>query len=284
MADFHFNRRSNGWLRLSWRVARPFVIGYLIVLLLMMLLEPWLVYPRPPLELGNWNPTGLEHDEVWFKSGDGTRLHGWLVAHAEPKYAIVYCHGNGEHIALNANLAAKLRDTLQATVFMFDYRGYGHSEGSPSESGCIADGSAAQHWLAKRLSIKSNQVVLMGRSLGSAVALAAAAQNGARALILENGFTSMPEIAALHYPFLPVRFAMDNRYECLGWICQYQGPIFQTHGEADELMPLDMSCQLFDASPSRSKRWVSFPGLGHNSPWPDSYYDNLANFLAQSCR
>ena len=263
---------------------RPVLIGYLTVVLIMMLLETWLVYPRPPVELGDWNPTGLNHEEVWFDSADGTKLHGWFLPHPAPKYALVYCHGNGEHIALNAELAAHLRDSLQASVFMFDYRGYGRSEGKPSEDGCIADGCAAQHWLAKRMAMRPSEVVLMGRSLGSAVALAAAAKNGARALVLENGFTSMPEIAALHYPLIPVRFAMDNRYECLQWISQYRGPLFQTHGEADDLMPLAMSRRLFDAAPSPLKRWVSFPGLGHNSPWPTAYYDELAGFLAQAAR
>ena len=261
------------------RVARPLFIGYLSVVLMMMLLEPWLVYPRPANELGDWNPTGLNHEEVWFNSADGTRLHGWFIPHPNAKCAIVYCHGNGEHIAFNAELAAKLRDSLEASVFMFDYRGYGRSDGSPNEAGCIADGCAAQHWLAERMDIKPDKVVLMGRSLGSAVALAAAAENGARALILENGFVSMPAIAAIHYPFLPVRFAMENRYECLNWISQYRGPIFQTHAESDELMPVAMSRRLFDASRSKAKRWVSYPGLGHNSPWPDSYYADLASFL-----
>ena len=271
---------SNSWLRFTWRIARPLVIAYLVVVLIMMLLEPWVVYPRPAVELGDWNPTGLNHEEVWFESADGTRLHGWFIRHANPKHAIVYCHGNGEHIAFNADLAANLRDSLQASVFMFDYRGYGRSEGSPNEDGCIADGCAAQHWLATTMNIKPNEVVLVGRSLGSAVALAAAAKNGAQAVVLENGFTSMPDIAAPLYPFLPVRFAMENRYDCLEWIARYRGPIFQTHGEGDELMPLAMSRRLFDASPSDAKRWASFPGLGHNSRWPATYYDELARFLA----
>ena len=162
---------------------------------MLMLLERWLVYPAPPLEWGDWNPTGLGQEDVWFESADGTRLHGWFMPHPDPKRAILYCHGNGEHIALNADLAAHLRDSLQASVFLFDYRGYGRSDGRPSESGCIADGDAAQQWLAKRMAMKPDQLVLMGRSLGAGVAVALAAENGAAALVLENGFCSMPDIA-----------------------------------------------------------------------------------------
>ncbi len=263
----------------TWRIVRPIAIGYLLIVLAMMFLERWLVYPAPPLELGDWNPTGLGHEDIWFESADGTKLHGWFVPHASPKRAVLYCHGNGEHIAFNADLASRLRDSLQASVFLFDYRGYGRSSGRPSEAGCIADGCAAQLWLAKRTGLEPGDVVVMGRSLGAGVAVALAAENGARALILENGFPSMPDIAALHYPFLPVRLVMDNRYDCLARIRLYRGPLFQSHGTTDQLMPLEIGRHLFDASPSPMKRWLEFPGLGHNSPWPESYYDELAVFL-----
>jgi fermentation-respiration switch protein FrsA (DUF1100 family) len=275
-------QRKTSWQRIigrTVRILRCVVIGYLLVVLAMMLLERWLVYPAPPRSLGNWNPVGLGHEDVWFDSADGTRLHGWFVPHAEPKRAILYCHGNGEHIAFNADLAAQLRDRLQASVFLFDYRGYGRSAGRPSEDGCIADGCAAQLWLAKRMAMKPQDVVLMGRSLGSGVAVALAAENGAGALIIENGFPSMPDIAALHYSFLPVRMVMDNRYDSLARIGRYEGPLFQTHGLADTLIPFDLGRRLFDACPSGVKRWLTFPGLGHNSPWPDSYYDELSGFL-----
>jgi fermentation-respiration switch protein FrsA (DUF1100 family) len=244
-----------------------------------LLLETWLVYPVPPIELGDWNPTRLNHEEVSFASADGTKLHGWFVPHRQPKRAILYCHGNGEHIAFNADLAAQLRDSLSASVLLFDYRGYGRSEGHPTEAGCIADGRAAQHWLANRTGCKASDIVLMGRSLGSAVAVALAAEDGARALILENGFTSMPEIAARHFPWLPVHWLMRNRYDCLSWIRRYDGPLIQSHGAADKLIPIAMARRLFDAARSRPKRWLEFDDLDHNSPWPPNYYDELAAFL-----
>jgi fermentation-respiration switch protein FrsA (DUF1100 family) len=262
-----------------WPFARLFAIAYLIVVLGTLLLETWLVYPAPPVELGDWNPAGLNHEEVSFTSADGTKLHGWFVPHPQPKRAILYCHGNGEHIAFNANLAAQLRDSLFASVLLFDYRGYGRSDGRPSEPGCVADGRAAQRWLADRADCKPRDIVLMGRSLGSAVAVALAAEEGARALVVENGFTSMPEIAARHFPWLPVHWLMRNRYDCLSWIARYDGPVLQSHGVADTLIPISMARRLFDAAPSQTKRWLEFDDLDHNSPWPPHYYDELAAFL-----
>jgi fermentation-respiration switch protein FrsA (DUF1100 family) len=272
-------RFDKPWWRPAGRIVKPVVVAYLLVLLAMMLLESRLVYPVPPLSWGNWNPAGFEHEQVYFQSADGTKLHGWFVPHPNPKHAIVYCHGNGEHIAMNAELAVHLRDKLRASVFLFDYRGYGHSEGTPNEAGCVADGSAAQHWLAERMSIRPDDVVLMGRSLGGGVAVALAASNGARALVLENTFSSMTDAAAAHYPWLPVRWTMDNRFDAVSQIRDYRGPLFQSHGTEDEIVPIDQGRRLFDAAPGKLKHWVEIAGLSHNDPWLNSYYDDLATFL-----
>jgi fermentation-respiration switch protein FrsA (DUF1100 family) len=265
--------------RRTWKVARLILIAYFVILLAMLLLETWFVYPAPPIELGDWNPVGLNHEDVWFESADGTRLHGWFVPHPEPKHAVLYCHGNGEHIGLNVDLAAHLRDSLSASVFLFDYRGYGHSGGHPTEDGCIADGRAAQHWLAQRMHIRPSDVVLMGRSLGGAVAVALAADEGARALVVENSFATMPDLAAIHFPWLPVRWLMRNRYDSVSRIQRYRGPLLQSHGTADTLIPVSVARRLFDAAGGRTKRWIEFAKLGHNSPWPAEYYGQLAAFL-----
>jgi hypothetical protein len=252
---------------------------YLVLVIGMMFLETWLVYPRPRLDLGDWVASELEHEDVYFTSADGTKLHGWYVPHPSPKRAVLYCHGNGEYVAFNGDLAAHLRDVLEASVFVFDYRGYGQSEGTPHEAGCIADGLAAQRWLAERIGTTPEEIVVMGRSLGTAVAVGVAAEQGAKALILENGFARMVDVAAYHYPFLPVRLVMRNRYDSLARIGKYEGPIFQSHGTADGIVPINFGRQLFDAAPTANKRFLDFPGMGHNDPFPRSYYRELAAFL-----
>jgi uncharacterized protein len=267
--------------RRLWQIARAVVIAYLVIVLGMMFLERWLVYPIPPADAGEWNPKWLGFEDVRFTSADGTKLHGWFVPHANPKRAILYCHGNGEHIAFNTELAAHLRDTLQASVLLFDYRGYGRSEGKPDENGCIADARAARQWLSERMSIAPDEIVLMGRSLGGAVAVALASEEGAKAVVIENSFPTLPDVAAIHYPWLPVRWVMKNRYDSLTRIKDYRGPLFQSHGTDDTLVPMHLAYQLFDASPSVTKRWLEFPGCGHNDECPASYYDALSSFLAE---
>jgi uncharacterized protein len=261
------------------RVVRRLTIVYLAIVVGMMFLETWLVYPIPPLSRHNWKPTNFQYETAEFTSADGTKLHGWYFPIAGAKRAILYSHGNGEDVAANGEFISSLSQLLHANVLIYDYRGYGRSEGSPTEAGCIADGDAAQKWLANRVGIDPQDVILIGRSLGTAVSVALAAQNNCRALILENSFPSMVSIAAQQYPWLPVNWMMRNRYDNLARIKHYTGPLWQSHGCSDTLIPIAAARTLFDASPSQNKKWFEYPNCGHNDARPGVYYDELAAFL-----
>jgi len=267
------------WKRSFWRILRAGLAFYLLVVLTLMLMERWLVYPAPPLERGDWSPAGLVHENVYFQSADGTRLHGWFVPHSHAKRAILYCHGNAEQIGDLPQLLAQLRDSLDASIFAFDYRGYGHSDGKPDEAGCIADAKAAQKWLADKVGTRPNEIVVMGRSLGGGVAVALAADVGAQALVVENTFPTSVDVASMHFPWLPVRWLMNNRYDSVSRIRRYSGPLFQVHAARDDLIPLSLGRRLFDASPCTNKQFTEIPDLGHNDPWPPSYYRELASLL-----
>jgi fermentation-respiration switch protein FrsA (DUF1100 family) len=265
-----------GW---GWWFAKPFLIAYLVVLLVMTFLETWLVYPAPERTAGDWICAAYDHQDVEFESADGTRLHGWLFEHPDPKQVVLYFHGNGEHVAFNGDLMDELRDELDATVMVFDYRGYGKSEGKPNEAGVIADGMAAQQWLAKRTGVPTSEIVLMGRSLGGGVAIASAEKLGAKALVLQSTFATMVDAAAVHYPWLPVKLLMRNRYDSIGRIAAHDGPVLQSHGTSDEVIPYSEARRLFEAVPSKQKQWVDVPGGYHNTPQPASYYPVLREFL-----
>lgn len=245
----------------------------------MTFIETWLVYPVPPLSRSNWNPTDLGHEDVWIESADGTRLHGWLVEHDESKHTVLYFHGNGEQVADAAQRISLLRDELQASVLVFDYRGYGKSEGKPHEAGVVADGIAAQTWLANRTGMQPDEVVLIGRSIGGGVAVASAAELGAKALVLQSTFATMVDTAAMHYPWLPVRTLMRNRYNSLERIASYKGPVLQSHGTDDQVVLLEQGRELFEAVPSADKRFITHEGGMHNTPQPPGYYEELREFL-----
>lgn len=267
------------WKRALLRAARGVAIAYLVVSLLMTFLERWLVYPAPSVDRADWSTEGTGLADVGFASADGTRLHGWLAEREGAEHAIVYFHGNGNQVADLGEQILWMSRRLGATILVFDYRGYGKSEGKPHEAGVVADGVAAQRWLAARAGIQPDKVVLIGRSIGGGVAVACAAELGAKALVLQSTFSRLTDAAACHYPWLPVRLLMRNRFDSVERIARYDGPLLQSHGTVDEVVPFELGKQLFDAAPGDGKEFLSQPGMGHNQPQPPAYYDRLAEWL-----
>ncbi len=273
------SRRSHPLVRLLWQLIGWGLVAYLLVIVAMSFLERMLVYPVPPLERSDWSAGAEMFDEVFFESADGTRLHGWYFDRPGAERAVLYFHGNGEQVADNAELIPLLAYKLQASVFLFDYRGYGKSAGKPYEGGVIADGLAAQRWVAKRTSRQPSEVTLIGRSIGGGVAVACAAELGAETLILQSTFTRLTDAAAHHFPWLPVRLVMRNRYDSLARIQSYGGPLFMSHGVPDVVVPFEHGRRLFDSAPSARKEFFEMPERGHNDPQPRAYYDALVEFL-----
>lgn len=263
------------------RIAAVCLLG---LVLLMLFIENRMVYPAPPLDRSDWAPIGLAFEDVFFESADGTRLHGWFFEQPRTDRsgagrAVLYCHGNGEQVADNGPLMAYLSEQLDAAVLVFDYRGYGKSGGRPSERGVVADGLAAQRWLANRTGRRADQVVLIGRSIGGGVATACAAELGAEALVLQSTFTRLTDAAAHHFPWLPVRWLMRNRFDSVRRIAAYPGPVFASHGTRDQVVPFQQGQNLFDEAPTDRKQFFRIDGGRHNDPQPQAYYPALRAFL-----
>ncbi len=253
------------------------VWGYLLLVIIMMFLERSLIFF--PTREGDWNPDWFTFEDAHFTAPDGVRLHGWYLEHDNPRAVILFAHGNGGNQSHRAPMLEKLRREMRATVMIFSYRGYGKSEGRPDEPGILADARAARAWLANRAGVAEREIVLMGRSLGGGVAVDLAARDGARALILESTFTSLPDTAAHHYPWLPVRWVMRTRLDSISKIKNYHGPLLQSHGTGDTIVPFELGRHLFDAAPSPEKQFVTLPGLDHNDPQTDVFYQALDAFL-----
>ena len=262
----------------TWRIGRVLGIAYLTVLFLLVLLENSLIFRVYPYPKGEWqNGRGMEDAD--FTAADGTKLHGWYTAPANPTMAILMCHGNAGNVTLEADAMRWLRNECEAAVLAWDYRGYGKSEGSPDEASILADARAAREWLAKKTGIAPNRIVLMGRSLGGAVAIDLAADGGARGLVVESTFTSMPDVAARLYWWAPVRWLMRTQLNSREKIVKYEGPLLASHSRADQVVPFDIGEELFQASPSQKKKFLIYTGLGHNDSLPPSYTRELKEFL-----
>src|SRR5262245_1207436 len=181
---------------------------------------------------GEWNQTAVLARDAHFTAADGTKLHGWYVAHAEPKGHALLLHGNAGNVTLLAETLRTLNRRHHLAVLALDYRGFGKSEGTPSEEGLYQDARAARRWLADKEHIAENDVILMGVSLGGAVAVDLAARDGARGLVLANTFTSLPAAAQHHFPWLPMNLILATQMNSLEKIKDYRGPLLITHGDA----------------------------------------------------
>jgi fermentation-respiration switch protein FrsA (DUF1100 family) len=242
-------------------------------------LEESLVFHPHPYPLGNWEPKDLAVEDAWFDSADGTHLHGWFAEVPQRRAVVLYAHGNAGNVASNAWVVDLFRERLNCSVLVFDYRGYGRSEGTPHEAGILADARAARRWLAQRSGVREQDIVLVGRSLGGAVVVDLAAKDGARALVLENTFTSMPDMAQHLFGGLPVRWLVEMRLDSLHLISDYTGPLLQTHGDADRAIPYEQGKKLFDEA--KGPKWfVTAPGGGHNDVPTLEYVDKLDWFLS----
>ncbi|MBM4092823.1 MAG: alpha/beta hydrolase [Planctomycetes bacterium] len=255
------------------------IAAFLVIVVLMMWFENLLVYPTWQIPPGDWKPDAFDYEEAEFTSSDQTRLHGWYFDHPRPRAHVLYCHGNGEDVSHLGDYMDELRARYEIAIFAFDYRGYGKSRGKPQEAGVIADGCAAHAWLAQRAGIPQERVVLWGRSIGGAVAVQLAVRNGARGLVLERTFANLPDVAARHYPWLPVKRLMRNRFDSLAVIGAYRGPLLQSHGTADEIVPHASGRALFARSASHTKKFVDLTDVSHNGPNTEEYYNELQRFI-----
>ena len=205
---------------------------------------------------------GLDFEDVAIRTGDGERLHAWWVpAQAPPLRHVLLCHGNagnvGDRVEQIALLAAAGFDVLA-----FDYRGYGRSGGRPSEQGTYRDARAARDALLRQPGVDPARVCYLGESLGAAVALELAHHHPPAGLILQSPFTSIRDMARLHYPLIP-RALVPDAYPSLRLIGALRVPLLVLHGERDEIVPPLHGQALYEAT-TCPKRLELLPGVGHN--------------------
>jgi fermentation-respiration switch protein FrsA (DUF1100 family) len=241
-------------------------------------LEDALLFHPEQYPLGDWQADDLAHEDAWITAEDATRLHAWFCPAEHPQAVLLYCHGNGGNLTGCKGPVKFLQEKCHVSVLIFDYRGYGKSEGTPDEAGLLLDARAARHWLAQRTGVAEADIVLLGRSLGGAVAVDLAARDGAGGLILENTFTSLPEVVRSKPLFRFASWLMTAHMDSLAKIGNYHGPLLQTHGDRDELIPLELGQKLFAAA-NQPKQFVLARGGGHNSPPSAEYYRALYHFL-----
>lgn len=222
-------------------------------------------------------PTG---EDVALETEDGLHLGGWFVPPrgGAAGAAVIVFNGNAGDRSLRAPLALVFREA-GLSVLLLDYRGYGGNPGHPSEKGLLADARAARRWLAGRDGVDPDRIVYFGESLGSAVAVGLAREHPPAAMILRSPFPSLADVGRAHYPILPVRTLLKDRFEAAVWIREVRTPVLVIAGQADRIVPARLSRRLYDLAPE-PKRFALIAGAGHN----DAALFDGAELVAEALR
>ncbi len=270
----------------------PIKWPYLLCLILLMVTLFYLFYPKienfflffpeSPFDLTP-KDLRLNYKDVYFTTKDGKTLHGWFFPLEGESPVILFCHGNAGNISHRLdNITLLLEQKLK--VFIFDYRGFGKSPGSPSEKGLYLDGLAAYDYLFQKEHIPSSDIILFGRSLGAAVAIEVALKKDIRSLIIESAFTSTKEMAKTLFLFNLLSPFLPAHYNNLKKIPHITVPKLIIHGEEDEIVPFSMGQELFTASKD-PKYFSSLKGAGHNDTYlvgGKEYFQMIAAFAGES--
>jgi fermentation-respiration switch protein FrsA (DUF1100 family) len=223
---------------------------------------------------------GLAYEDIHFRSEDGVELHGWFIPAENAKGVVLFCHGNAGNISHRLESILVFR-RLEISTFIFDYRGYGRSEGTPTEQGTYLDAEAAYQYLVRERGNEPSEILVFGRSLGGAIAAHLAEDYTPRALIIESTFTSVPDLAAQLYPYLPVRLLSRFQYDALGHVRQVDCPLLIVHSRDDEMIPFDHGRRLFEAA-SEPKHLLEILG-SHNEAFivsGERYVGGLEAFMS----
>lgn len=263
------------------------VLAYAGIVILAWLFQHRLLY-LPTTPGREWAATpaqiGLDYEELRIRTADGVELSAWLVPAEPDRGLLLFFHGNAGNISHRLE-SVEIFHRLDLSVLIIDYRGYGRSEGRPSEDGTYRDAAAAWRYSVEELGRPPREIVIFGRSLGAAVAahLADDTLQPPAALILESAFTSAPDMAQRVYPFLPARWLTRFGYRTRDYVAGVDSPVLVIHSEDDEIAPFDLGQEVFAAAPE-PKRFLTLGG-SHNTGFLESgadYVRGIDSFLRET--
>ena len=260
------------------------LIGYLIALIVVRLFESHLIFfPNYPGRLeGDWHPRTLPVEDVWLKAADGAKLHAWWIPNKDAKFTFLAFHGNASTIANRASVYEFLRDT-PANVFALEYRGYGHSEGKPSEAGIYLDAEAAHQYLVDVQKIDPKTIISFGQSLGTAVASNLASRLPVGAVVLEAPFPSASALARKLFWFLPgIQFFVHGQLNTAARLQHTGAPLLVVHCTQDPVIPFEFGQSVYNLAPE-PKRFLRIENTCHEEASivaPPKYRAALDEFLS----
>jgi uncharacterized protein len=253
--------------------------GYALLVAFAYLTQDRMVYFPTSTLVTNPGDHGLPYEDVALVADDGVRLHAWFVPVPDARATLLFFHGNGGNLSHRMDSLRIFHD-LGLSVLILSYRGYGRSEGRPSEAGIELDANAAWRHLREDRGIPAEDILVFGRSLGAAVAAELAARARPGAVILESAFTSAADLAADVYPWLPVRWLIRYRYDVRAALRDIDAPILIAHSREDEIVPFRHAREL-KAAAGEPVSLLEMRG-GHNDGFlrtGEAYEQGLRDFL-----
>jgi len=268
--------------RMVYTILIGLALGYLLLVILVYIRQGSLVYyPTKEIEATPAS-IGLEYEEITFKTKDNINISAWYVPAKNERGTLLFCHGNAGNISHRLDSIRIFHD-LGLSVFIFDYRGYGKSSGSPSEKGTYLDAESAWDYLVNIKKVQPKKIILFGRSLGSAVAAELALRRKAAGIIIESGFKSIPALGAKFYPYLPVRLISRFKYDTLNKVDKIDIPKLFIYSPQDEIIPYEQGATLFEKA-KEPKEFLQVTGR-HNDGFLTSgriYIDGLNRFVSKT--
>lgn len=256
-------------------------LGYLLITVFAYFFQDRMVYHPDRKIVNTPEDIGLPFEEITLRTRDGVNISAWFIPARHERGVVLFCHGNAGNISHRLDSIRIFHD-LNLEVFIFDYRGYGKSEGSPTEKGTYLDAEAAWDYLVHVRNVRPENIILFGRSLGSAVAAEIALTREAGALILESAFTSIPDLGGDLYPYLPVKLISRFEYATVDKVNRIDIPKLIIHSDRDEIIPYNHGITLFEKA-NGPKKFLCISG-GHNEGFLMSgsvYRDGIGEFIAE---
>jgi fermentation-respiration switch protein FrsA (DUF1100 family) len=269
---------------MTWSLVILAVLAYAALLLLLRLNESRLIYFPGSQRSLLAPPSGLDLpvERITFSTEDGLTLAGWVIPHDSIGPWLLICHGNAGNLSeFDRPIHYAGLRRLGLHLLAFDYRGYGESEGVPTESGLYRDADAAYRYLRDERGVPPDRIVVFGHSLGSAVAVDLASRVPVGGVILEGALTSVVDRGAELYPFIPVRWIAGSRFASIQKISKVTVPKLFLHASGDEVIPLAHGRKLYEAAPP-PKTFIELRG-GHGDAFDvdsASYFGAIRHFLA----
>ncbi|HIN34147.1 MAG TPA: alpha/beta hydrolase [Dehalococcoidia bacterium] len=273
------------WILGRLAVGASLAYGVISIVLWTQLEKRFVFFPVAEL-LYTPNDVNLEYEDVRIQTSDGLALQGWFIsgkAETGPNVTWLWFHGNGGNIGHRIGELALAHHRTEANIFIFDYRGYGESEGAPSEKGTYLDSRAVMEYLSSRSDVDSGRIVYLGHSLGAAVAVELALTQPPMAMVLVSPFASVHDMANLTLPFSPIGWLLRNHYDSISRIQQLDVPVLVLHGDQDETVPINQGRKLYRAA-NQPKRFQVLEGAAHNNTFevaPEQYWGTIEAFLAE---